>query len=157
MVQAAFRETMATVCTPVTVITALWDGLPYGTTVSAFMSLSMDPPLVLVSLDRASDLLQVVGQVCYFGVNVLSHEQADLAARFATKGGTEKFDGVAWHGHATVPRLPGVAGFLACHAARLLQGGDHIIIIGRVLAADAAGHAPLTYHRRTFGTHASLT
>lgn len=156
MIQTTFREAMSAVCTPVTVITAIRDGLPYGTTVSAFTSLSMDPPMVLVSLDRRSDLLQVVQSVGRFGVNVLSSEQADLAARFATKGGTDKFAEVTWDTCADVPRLPGAAGFVACRVADLIEGGDHLVILGDVLTADAAGHPPLTYHKRTFGTHTSL-
>lgn len=156
LIQTAFREAMSAVCSPVTVITTVRDGLPYGTTVSAFMSLSMDPPMVLVSLDHRSDLLQVVQAVGRFGVNVLSSQQAALAGRFATKGGTDKFTGVAWEAHAGVPRLPGAAGFVVCRVADLIEGGDHLVVLGDVLTADATGHPPLTYHKRTFGTHALL-
>jgi flavin reductase (DIM6/NTAB) family NADH-FMN oxidoreductase RutF len=151
-----FREVMSGVCTPVTVITALRRGSPYGTTVSAFMSLSMAPPMILVSLDRGSRLLRVVREVGRFGVNVLSREQADLAANFATKGGTDKFTGVGWHPDTGVPRLPGVSGFLACQVAEFVEGGDHLIVLGDVLAADSVVCAPLTYHKRAFGTHAAL-
>jgi flavin reductase (DIM6/NTAB) family NADH-FMN oxidoreductase RutF len=85
-VQAGFREAMAMVCTPVAVVTAQRSGVPFGTTVSAFTSLSMDPPMLLVSLDRGSGLLAVIRDVGQFGVNVLSNQQADLATNFAVNG-----------------------------------------------------------------------
>ena len=154
--QAAFRESMAIVCTPVAVITTRRHDLPYGTTVSAFASLSMDPPMVLVALDRSSQLLEVVRVTGTFGVNVLASDQAGLAANFARKGGTEKFAGIEWREHSGLPRLPGVAGFLGCRVARLVDGGDHLVVFGDVVAADGTAGAPLTYHNREFGTHTRL-
>ncbi|MFD0478311.1 flavin reductase family protein [Nonomuraea thailandensis] len=87
---------MAAVCTPVSVVTTMEDGLPYGTTVSAFASLSLDPPMILVSLDRSSDLLEMIRRTGRFGLNVLAHSQSELALNFARKGGTAKFTGVRW-------------------------------------------------------------
>lgn len=80
-----FRKVMASVVTPVSVVTAMsggeGDGLPHRTTVSAFASLSMNPPMVLVSLDRASDLLALVRQTGRFGVNVLgAHAALEVSA-----------------------------------------------------------------------------
>ena len=151
----AFREVMAGVATPVSVITAMDGGLPYGTTVSAFASLSMDPPMVLVSLDRGSDLLALVRATGRFGVNVLGADQAPLALVFARKGGTAKFSGVLWEVHHDLPRLPGSPGWLACDVAQLVDGGDHVVALGTVVAADTADGRPLTYHGRLFGTHAA--
>jgi flavin reductase (DIM6/NTAB) family NADH-FMN oxidoreductase RutF len=155
-VRSAFRETMAGVCTPVAVVTAVAGSSPYGTTVSAFASLSMDPPMVLVSLDRTSDLLAVVNAGRRFGLNVLGTGQSDLALNFARKGGPAKFDGVEWSLHSDAPRLPGVGGFLACEVADLVEGGDHIVVFGRVVAAEVTPTRPLTYHAREFGTHTAL-
>lgn len=154
--QTAFREAMAAVCTPVAVITTRGHGLPYGTTVSAFTSLSMEPPMVLVSLDRRSRLLEVVRESGTFGINILSSAQAALAAHFARKGGTGKFADVIWHDDSGLPRLPGLAGFLSCRVARLVGGGDHIVLLGDVVAADSSASTPLTYHNREFGTHVRL-
>ena len=81
-----FRAVMAGVATPVSVVTTLTDGRPHGTTVSAFASLSMDPPMVLVSLDRGSGLLARLAVGGVFGVNVLGRDQAPLALAFARKG-----------------------------------------------------------------------
>ena len=154
IVQAAFRETMAAVCTPVAVVTALRRGLPYGTTVSAFSSLSMTPPMLLVSLDRSSELLNIALDVGRFGVNVLSSEQSELAANFATKRGTEKFTEIDWCIDSDVPRLPDAVGFVGCQIAKVVEGGDHVILLGDVQTAASGDRAPLTYHKRSFGTHA---
>ena len=154
--QTAFREVMSAVCTPVSVVTAMADGLPHGTTVSAFASLSMDPPMVLVSLDRSSELLEMVRECGRFGVNVLSSSQSTLALAFARKGGVGKFAGVPWDVEAGVPRLPGAGGFLACDVSDVVEGGDHVIVLGLVRAVDTVAAPPLTYHGRVFGTHAAL-
>lgn len=152
----AFREVMASVCTPVSVVTAMADERPHGTTVSAFASLSLDPPMVLVALERGSDLLALVRQTGRFGLNVLSGDQPHLASAFARKGGAAKFAGVDWHVDSGVPRLPGAGGFLACTADRLVDGGDHVVVLGTVLAVDTVATPPLTYHRRVFGTHTAF-
>jgi flavin reductase (DIM6/NTAB) family NADH-FMN oxidoreductase RutF len=152
----SFRDVMASVCTPVTVITALRGHAPFGTTVSAFASLSVAPPMVLVALDRSSELLRIVTDTNRFGVNVLAKEQADLAINFATKGGSDKFNSVAWHDDHDVPRLPGAGGFLACEVAEFVDGGDHIVLLGTVVSVTAGQGGPLTYHGRRFGTHEPL-
>jgi flavin reductase (DIM6/NTAB) family NADH-FMN oxidoreductase RutF len=153
-VQVSFREAMASVCTPVSVVTAIAGDRPHGTTVSAFASLSLSPPMVLVSLDRGSDLLALVRETGAFGVNVLAADQTRLALTFAGKG-EQKFRGVGWSSHAGVPRIDGVSGWLACRVAQLVEGGDHIVVLGDVLTADTTPGQPLTYHARAFGTHAA--
>jgi len=155
-IAAAFRETMAAVCTPVAVVTGLDGDRPHGTTVSAFASLSMNPPMVLVALDRASELLALIRRTRRFGLNLLGGTQAGLARRFATKGGAAKFAGVPWERHAEVPRIPGCAGFLGCTVAGLAHGGDHLIVLGNVVAAETTGDLPLVYHGRAFATPVAL-
>jgi flavin reductase (DIM6/NTAB) family NADH-FMN oxidoreductase RutF len=153
--QSRFREVMGSVCTPVSVVTTVAGDLPYGTTVSAFSSLSLDPPMVLVALDNGSSLLAAVCRSHRFGLNVLTSTQADLAVTFAGKGGPAKFTAVDWQLDSAVPRLPAPAGFLVCDLTGQVPGGDHTILLGSVLRADVVGAAPLTYHARTFGTHAA--
>jgi flavin reductase (DIM6/NTAB) family NADH-FMN oxidoreductase RutF len=154
--QLRFREVMAGVPTPVSVITTMGDGLPHGTTVSAFASLSMTPPMVLVSLDRGSDLLAMVTETRRFGVNVLGAHQSAIALAFARKGGTSKFNGVRWDVDHGLPRLPGAPGWLACDVETFVDGGDHVVALGLVVAAETTEGRPLTYHGRIFGTHAAL-
>ncbi|HTR94598.1 MAG TPA: flavin reductase family protein [Trebonia sp.] len=150
-----FRAVMATVCTPVSVVTAMAGDRPHGSTVSAFASLSLCPPMVLVSLDVASDLLRHLRASGAFGLNILHDGQAALAAAFARKG-DDKFDGVSWVLQAGVPRLDGCAGWLGCTVDRLVDGGDHVVAFGRVIDAGHAAASPLTYHQRQFGTHQAL-
>jgi flavin reductase (DIM6/NTAB) family NADH-FMN oxidoreductase RutF len=147
-----FRAVMASVAAPVAVVTVMDGERSHGSTVSAFMSLSLDPPMILLALDRASSLLAHIRGSGEFGVNVLAAGQAALARTFARKG-DDKFSGVAWAREAGVPRLPGSAGWLACAVERLIPGGDHMVVLGRVIAAEHADIPPLTYHQRSFGTH----
>lgn len=153
--QESFKEVMSNVCTPVSVVTTVVDGRAHGTTVSAFASLSMSPPMVLVALDERSDLLTTVQRTRRFGVNVLASEQAGLASKFASKG-ADKFDGVAWAENDGLPRLNGAHGWLACEVIDLITGGDHVVVIGSVIVAEATDSSPLTYYQRGFGTHADL-
>jgi flavin reductase (DIM6/NTAB) family NADH-FMN oxidoreductase RutF len=151
-----FRAVMAGVATPVSVVTTLVDDDPYGTTVSAFASLSMTPPMVLVSLDRGSTLLAAIRRSNRLGLNVLGHHQARLALTFAGKGGPDKFTGVGWHVDHDLPRLPGSPGWLSCTVGDFVDGGDHVIVLGDVVRAETRDVPPLTYHGRAFGTHAAL-
>ncbi|MGW3150308.1 flavin reductase family protein [Streptomyces sp. NPDC001177] len=150
--RAAFTDVMAGVATPVSVITAMDGDRPHGTTVSAFASLSLVPPMVLVSLDRQSDLLKVVRHSGRFGMNVLAGGQSAVARAFARKG-ESKFDGIAWNRVDDLPRLEGISGWLACEVSDLVTGGDHVVVLGTVITAQVGDPTPLTYHARAFGTH----
>ncbi|MEU9336516.1 flavin reductase family protein [Streptomyces sp. NPDC048290] len=155
--ETVFRDTMAGVCTPVSVVTALSGEAPHGTTVNAFASLSMSPPMVLVSLAHTSELLGLIRQTGRFGLNILASDQAQLALTFARKGDAGRFTGVRWDIEDGVPRIAGTCGFLVCDVAELVSGGDHTVVQGFVRAAEAGAGAPLTYHLRSFGTHTVLT
>ncbi|ANY24140.1 MULTISPECIES: flavin reductase family protein [Gordonia] len=152
---ARFRDAMATVCTPVAVVTAMDGQRPHGTTVSAFASLSMTPPSLLVSLDRGSELLGLVLDAGVFGMNVLGSTQSRLAGQFARKG-ADKFDGVSWRVDAGVPRIADVPHWLAAEVMHTAEVADHIVVFGRVVDVASETIAPLTYHARSFGTHAAL-
>src|ERR1700761_7641406 len=119
-----FRDTLARVPTPVTVVTSHVDRKPHGTTVSAFSSLSLEPPMILVSLDLRSDLLKIIQNTGRFGVNVLASGQADLATAFARKG-PDKFAGVAWYMDHGAPRLAGRGQWLLLRAAQANTPGGH--------------------------------
>jgi flavin reductase (DIM6/NTAB) family NADH-FMN oxidoreductase RutF len=151
----AFLDVMAEVCTPVTVVTTIADGLPHGTTVSAFTSLSLRPPMIAVALDLTSDLLVKIRRTRRFGVNVLGVSQDRLAVQFAGKG-HDKFAGVAWSLDDGLPRLVDAIGWLTCRADSFLDGGDHVLVPGRVESAVAVPAPPLAYHRRVFGTHSGF-
>jgi flavin reductase (DIM6/NTAB) family NADH-FMN oxidoreductase RutF len=151
----SLREVMASVCTPVSVVTALDDGRPHGTTVSAFCSLSLKPPMIVVCLDRRSALLEIIRATGCFGLNVLGSEDARSALAFSMKG-ERKFDGFQWSLDRELPRLSAAAGWVACNGALLVDGGDHVVVLGSVVSAECAPTLPLTYYQREFGTHRSL-
>jgi flavin reductase (DIM6/NTAB) family NADH-FMN oxidoreductase RutF len=146
-----FREVLAAVAAPVAVYTRFAGDRPHGTTVSAFCSLSLEPPLVLVSLDRDSDLLRMVRQSRRYGINVLSHDQEQIATRFARKG-VDKFAEVPWSLDTDLPRLDGTSSWIACRLHDLMDGGDHLIAVGFVEYAEASRSHPLLYRQRAFGT-----
>lgn len=145
----AFREALGAVCTPLAIVTSQLAARPHGTTVSAFCSLSLAPPLVLVSLDRTSRLLAMIRTTGRFGINVLEHGQHALATRFATKH-DDKFADVAWSMDHGLPRIHGAGSWIACQLENLLEGGDHEIVVGLVEHAEQRARNPLLYQHRTF-------
>jgi flavin reductase (DIM6/NTAB) family NADH-FMN oxidoreductase RutF len=148
-----FREAMASICAPVSVVAALDGQRPHGTTVSAVTSVSAEPPIALVCLDARSDLLPLIASSGRFSVNILSRGQSAIAGAFARKG-QDKFDGVPWGLARDLPRIDDVVGWIACSTHRLIEVGDHVLVLGDVVAAEVSKEAPLTYFRRAFGTHA---
>ncbi|MBE3016053.1 flavin reductase family protein [Microbispora sp. NEAU-D428] len=148
---ARFLDTCASVCTPVAIATSIWSGRPHGTTVSAFMSLSLTPPLVALALDRRSALLRTLRRAGRVGINVLTADQERLARVFA-RTDVDRFAGVAWTEDHALPRLAGQGGWIACEVVDLVRGGDHLIVVGHVLHAVPASAPPLVYHERAFGT-----
>jgi flavin reductase (DIM6/NTAB) family NADH-FMN oxidoreductase RutF len=147
-----FRTMMSAVCAPVTVVTTTVEGQPRGATVSSFASLSLQPPLVSIALDQCSALLAQIEARGSFGVNLLGHAQADLAAVFARRD-IDRFATADWHLDHDLPRLVGAAGWFVCSVDNVVAGGDHRLVIGRVEAASSAELPPLIYAHRTFGTH----
>ena len=150
-----FKSVMGSVCTPVTVVTAFDGARPHGTTVSAFCALSLTPPMVMVALDEASNLLQLLRAAPRFGINILGHTQDGVAGKFAVKG-DDKFAGVAWRSRSGAPYIHDSACWFACEVADLVPGGDHVVVLAHVLETEHLEDRPLTYHRREFGTHTSL-
>jgi flavin reductase (DIM6/NTAB) family NADH-FMN oxidoreductase RutF len=147
-----FRDAMRYVPMPVAVITTLVGDAPHGTTVSAFGSLSLEPPMIYAALDVRSDLLELVRRTRRFGVNVLAASQRDLALAFARKG-VDKFDGVEWRIEDGLPRLPSTATWIACDVDRLFARGDHVVALGTVVGVEPSALAPLVYYDRHFGTY----
>ncbi|WP_280460753.1 flavin reductase family protein [Nocardia carnea] len=147
-----FRNLMAAVCAPVTVVTTADDEGPHGATVSSFASLSLHPPLVSVALDRRSGLLARIRDVRRFGVNVLGFADDETALLFSRRG-EDRFAQVDWSISQRLPRLDGAAGWAVCDLWQVVEGGDHLLLIGLVAHAEATQRSPLVYGHRTFGTH----
>ncbi len=147
----AFKEAMAHVSAPVTIITTWCDDTPHGTTVSAFSSLSVTPPMVIVSLDNRGTMVDRLRDSGTMGINVLAPDQSDLAIRFATKV-PDRFDGVEWSLDLGVPRLPGITTWLYCDKLQFEPGGDHTVVLGSVARTEVLRDDALVYFRRTFGS-----
>lgn len=148
-----FRAVLGRFASGITVVT-LSDpmGRPHGMTVSAFSSVSMTPPLVLVCIDRVATMLPLFEPAGTFGVNLLSGAQADLSRRFADEAMELRFDGVAWEpGPGGAPWLNSAHANLSCRVTQRVTAGDHEIIVGLVIGARHADSSePLVYHRGTY-------
>jgi flavin reductase (DIM6/NTAB) family NADH-FMN oxidoreductase RutF len=152
VLEKAFRSAMGNVAAAVSVVTTFADGEPMGSTVSAFASLSMEPPMLLVSLDNRSSLLSKLHIESIVGVNVLTAHQDQVALRFA-RSGPDKFVDIPWRPENGAPGLVDRHAWVAMAVTQLIEAGDHTLVLGRVEAADTYANAPLTYWQRTFGTH----
>ncbi|MBZ5592106.1 MAG: flavin reductase family protein [Acidobacteriia bacterium] len=132
--------------TGVTIVTVLdAEGSPHGMTASSFTSVSLDPPLVLVCVDHGASVLAHLRRAQHIGINILSESQQDLSAHFARRG-HDRFDGVEWRaGHGGVPLLPGALAWFECSIHRMVDAGDHTILITEVLDAEYGGGRPLVY------------
>lgn len=146
-----FRDLMAGVPSPVTVLTTCDEG-PAGTTIGAFISLSLEPPLVLASLMSHSSMLPRVRRARRFGVNLLAEHQSTLARRFASRV-ADRFAGVDWDEENGLPRLGGTAGWIECDLHAEVPGGDHTMLIGRVVSAQTRVARPMVFCQRSFGGH----
>ena len=143
-----FRSVLSAFATGVTVVTAVGPEGPSGATANAVTSLSLDPPLMLACLDRGSRTLTSVRAQGRFGVNALAAGQEELARRFARKDDeADKWQDVDWSETEELPRLGGALMWVACELRDLIDGGDHLILTGSVLAVDALDGQPLLFHR----------
>src|SRR5579871_1846260 len=128
----AFRRCLAQFSTGVTVMTTQADGGPAGVTANSFSSLSMEPPLVLWSIGRTSRSFASFTTSKHFNVNILATDQIEMSQVFASRT-EDKFAGIDWHpGVLGSPVLPGVLAYLECETVTTLEGGDHVILVGRV-------------------------
>ena len=147
-----FRTVLSRFASGVTVVTARGaDGVDHGMTVSAFCSLSLDPPLVLVCIDHGTVMHGILEGAKAFTVNVLAADQEDLARKFSDPD-DDRFEGTSYtRGTSGLALLTGAAAWLECALTQRYEGGDHTIFVGRVEAADAGDSHPLMYYRGGYG------
>ncbi len=147
--QRAYRDALGCFATGVTVVTT-WSaaGRPVGITVNSFNSVSLDPPLVLFCLGRASACLEDLLACGRFAVNVLRDDQTALSRRFAS-GATDKWRGIDYRVEdGGCPILPEALARFECEVETTYEGGDHTIVVGRVLRfGHAAEGEPLLFVR----------
>ena len=143
-----FRSVLGRFATGVTVVTTRdARGEDHGMTVSAFGSVSLVPPLVLVCIDHAASMYPAMQVASHFAVNILSASQEALSRRFASQD-PDRFDGVGYvRGQTGAPLLDDVAASLECRLVDRHDAGDHTIYIGEAEAALARPERPLLYYR----------
>lgn len=143
-----FRRALGHFATGVTAVTTLdGDGRPTGLTASAFTSVSLDPPLILVCVDHKSQSYPALRERGRFAVNILSLEQEAVSTRFASTR-LDKFDGVPHRlGDLGLPLIDGALAQLECATVSAHVEGDHTIFVGRVERAHLGSGEPLIYYR----------
>jgi flavin reductase (DIM6/NTAB) family NADH-FMN oxidoreductase RutF len=148
-----FRSALGRHAAGVVVVTARPDSGPTGLTATSFTSVSLDPPLVSFYVAQSSTTLPALQRAPSFAVNVLGHDQAELAARFAARDVDRFAEPTRWSaGPEGEPLLDGAVVQLLCEWYLTHAVGDHWLIVGRVTGAQLGeAEAPLLYHRGTFG------
>lgn len=149
---ALFRDLCSRFATGVVVATtSTSEGRPAGMTVSSFTSVSLDPPLVSIAIDRGAELHAALTGAPRFGLNILAAGQADLSRRFAEPL-ADRFAGVAYTwSPGGLPVLDGTLAFIECDCHTLVPAGDHTIILGLVTGGTSRDARPLVYYRRQYG------
>lgn len=144
---SAFRSLLGRFATGVTVVTTRDPGGTYhGMTVSAFCSLSLDPPLVLMCIDKTATMFEMLTTSEYFTANILAAHQEEIARRFAMVD-SDKFEGIGYTVVDTGAALDDVLAHAQCVRINSIEAGDHTIVIGEVRAATVTEGEPLLYFR----------
>ncbi len=142
--------------TGVSVITCAGPQGPHGMTANAFLSVSLEPPLVLVSIGRDNDSHAIISGSRRFAVSFLAATQQDVSVHFAQrfKDPGQALQGIVWHpSPGGLPWLDGAIGHLECEVTDEVLAQDHTLFLGRVLHLDGQGDAqPLVYFRSRYTT-----
>jgi flavin reductase (DIM6/NTAB) family NADH-FMN oxidoreductase RutF len=141
-----YRRTCAKFATGITVVTTVdGDGHPHGMTVNSFSSVSLEPPLVLVSVDLKNAILGHFISSSWFAINILAEDQEDVSRRFSSSS-ERRFLDLPWHpGAFGPPLIDGVLAHLECSVVQTFETGDHAILIGEVRSASYTEGKPLVY------------
>ena len=147
-----FRDVLSRFATGITIVSVRdSSGADHGMTVSAFTSVSLTPPLVLVCIGHDATIAGAVSQADRFGVSVLASDQRALSARFA-ESRSNRFGGVPVARGATgVALLPGALAHLECRVVARHEAGDHTVLVGEVVHAQAFEGEPLIHLRGDYG------
>lgn len=151
-IRETFKAAMGNYPTGVTVVTAYNSaGKPMGMTVNSFASVSLEPLLILWSIDKRAYSYEEFLKVDKFTVNILAADQGDLCSLFSSKV-EDRFSQCAWtESELNVPILTNSVAVLQCKLFKQVEAGDHTIMIGEVVSITHDGTDPLLYHRRTIG------
>ena len=144
--RVALRRTLGMFATGVTIITTRRGGQVHGMTANAFMSVSLDPPLVLISVDRRTKMCGMLHEGCCYGVSVFAEGQSALSDRFAGRPGSENGPEPRFEVIAGTPLVEGALARFVARVQRSYWGGDHSLFLGRVEYARTGEGAPLLFH-----------
>jgi len=152
-----FRNAMARFTNGVTAITTTENGVPFGLIATSVCSLSADPPTILVCVNRTASAHDVILRVRRFAVNLLSANQKDVAKRFASTRGADRFDDAHWVTDRGAPVLNGCVVSLDCKVIATHNGYSHTIVVGEIIGSethpDDSAHC-LLWHQRNFASSA---
>lgn len=145
---ATFRSVLGRFASGVTVVTIRDEqGADHGMTISAFCSLSLAPPLVLICVEQGASMYDALARTSRFAVSVLDSKQEELARRFAEEH-PDRFDGIGFtRGLTGAALIDDCLAVIECEVQSRHPGGDHTIVIGSVVAAEAREGRPLLYYR----------
>lgn len=145
-----FRQVMRNLASGVSIVTACLDGFPFGMTATSFTAVSLEPVLILISLEKTTRTYRAVENTQRFAVNILGRDQADVALSFATAG-IDRFQDVSYTlSESGLPILDGSIGALECEVSDRMDGGDHAIFVGTVSAGVFTTGEPLLYFQRRY-------
>lgn len=146
-----FRRALGNFATGVTIMTAQTaDGEKVGVTANSFNSVSLDPALILWSIDKHSSSFHVFEQATHFAVNILSGSQIELSNKFSRRN-IDKYEGTSHReGAGRAPILEHCSAVFECERHQIIEGGDHWIIIGKVVNFHDEGRSPLVYHQGAY-------
>jgi flavin reductase (DIM6/NTAB) family NADH-FMN oxidoreductase RutF len=150
--QADLKDVYARWATGVTIVTTRAGEQIHGMTVSAFTEVSLEPPLVLVCVDKSSNTQPVIAEGGVFAVNILARDQEPLAQLFASdEAENRRFSGVRYETGATgAPLIAGSVASLDCRLEAAHEAGDHIIYVGEVVGLQMSGGDPLLFYDRDY-------
>ncbi len=151
--QDTFRALLGRFPSGVTVVTTRdADGVPHGMTVSSFCSVSLEPPLILVCIEKVASMHDLLVESQAFAVNVLADHQEFLSRRFSDEGVAARFDGIGWSGGPAGPVIDDVHAIIECRKVFSQPAGDHTIIVAEVVGGSASNdNSPLAYYRSGYG------
>jgi flavin reductase (DIM6/NTAB) family NADH-FMN oxidoreductase RutF len=153
---ATQRKIMGHFATGVTVVTTGGAAGAHGLTANAVASLSLDPPLVLVAVDKKAHSMDFLKANRCFAINILTLEQEAISRRFATPGPKDFHDLAVRTGETGAPILADCLAFIDCHVVDILPGGDHDIFIGQIVAGELHEGDPLLYYSGKYRRLADL-
>lgn len=153
--EAVFRTVLGHFASGIVVVTGQGSHGPAGFTCQSFFSLSLDPPLIAFAPSRASTSWPRIEATGACTVNVLAESQEALARAFSRSGG-DKFAGVGWTvGSTGAVRLDGALAWLDCRIQSVTEGGDHLVVVARVLELATGQGEPLVFYRGGYGSFTS--